>query len=139
MSAPTITYTIDGQECAIDLSEANVQRFHDALEPFVSASREVTSSARAVHPYPALAPTAAVTNPERGFYHHAETHSMLPGSAGSSEYSALSKQRLGRWRRTEGFTVALRSWYLERYVSGNALDDDMLRAAPAVRFGPEPL
>jgi hypothetical protein len=64
---------------------------------------------------------------------------MLAGSAGSSEYSALSRQRLGRWRRTEGFTVALRLWYLERYVSGNALDDDMLRAVPAVRFGPEPL
>jgi hypothetical protein len=33
MPARTLTYTIDGQECAIDLSEANVQRFHDALEP----------------------------------------------------------------------------------------------------------
>jgi Lsr2 len=37
----TISYTIEGQEYEIDLSEENVQRFHDALEPFVSKSREV--------------------------------------------------------------------------------------------------
>jgi hypothetical protein len=38
----TIHYTIDDQEYAIDLSEDNVQRFHEALERFVSASRHVT-------------------------------------------------------------------------------------------------
>jgi hypothetical protein len=32
---------IDGQEYAIDLSDENIQRFHAALEPFVSASRPV--------------------------------------------------------------------------------------------------
>jgi hypothetical protein len=37
----TLQYTIDGQEYEIDLSEENVQRFHQALEPFVSNSREV--------------------------------------------------------------------------------------------------
>src|SRR5919206_1538393 len=37
----TISYTIDGQEYEIDLSEENVQRFHAALEPFISNSREV--------------------------------------------------------------------------------------------------
>jgi hypothetical protein len=37
----TITYTVDGQEYEIDLSEENVQRFHEALEPFVSKSRPV--------------------------------------------------------------------------------------------------
>jgi hypothetical protein len=37
----TLQYTIDGQEYEIDLSEENVQRFHEALEPFVSNSREV--------------------------------------------------------------------------------------------------
>src|SRR4051794_33734960 len=37
----TISYTIEGQEYEIDLSEDNVQRFHEALEPFVSASRQV--------------------------------------------------------------------------------------------------
>jgi hypothetical protein len=39
--AQTITYTVDGQEYEIDLSEDNVQRFHEALEPYVSKSREV--------------------------------------------------------------------------------------------------
>jgi hypothetical protein len=37
----TLHYTVDGQEYEIDLSEENVQRFHEALEPFVSKSREV--------------------------------------------------------------------------------------------------
>jgi hypothetical protein len=41
----TLQYTIDGQEYEIDLSEDNVQRFHAALEPFVSASRQVQRQA----------------------------------------------------------------------------------------------
>jgi len=38
----TLQYMIDGQEYEIDLSEENIQRFHEALESFVSASRHVT-------------------------------------------------------------------------------------------------
>jgi Lsr2 len=41
----TISYTIDGQEYEIDLSEENVQRFHGALEPFVANSRQVQRQA----------------------------------------------------------------------------------------------
>jgi septation ring formation regulator EzrA len=41
----TLHYTVDGQEYEIDLSEENVQRFHEALEPFVSASRQVQRQA----------------------------------------------------------------------------------------------
>jgi hypothetical protein len=37
----TLGYTVDGQEYEIDLSEENIQRFHEALEPFVSKSRPV--------------------------------------------------------------------------------------------------
>src|SRR5687767_10462110 len=37
----TLNYMVDGQEYEIDLSEENVQRFHEALEPFVSKSRQV--------------------------------------------------------------------------------------------------
>ena len=37
----TLNYTVGGQEYEIDLSEENVQRFHEALEPFVSKSRQV--------------------------------------------------------------------------------------------------
>jgi Lsr2 len=41
----TISYTINGQEYEIDLSEDNVQRFHQALEPFVANSRQVQRQA----------------------------------------------------------------------------------------------
>jgi hypothetical protein len=41
----TLNYTIGGQEYEIDLSEENVQRFHAALEPFVSKSRQVERQA----------------------------------------------------------------------------------------------
>jgi Lsr2 len=41
----TLNYTVDGQEYEIDLSEENVQRFHEALEPFVAQSRQVERQA----------------------------------------------------------------------------------------------
>src|SRR5438270_12690730 len=41
----TLNYVIDGQEYEIDLSEDNVQRFHEALEPFVSKGRQVQRQA----------------------------------------------------------------------------------------------
>jgi hypothetical protein len=44
----TITYTVDGQKYEIDLSEENVRRFHEALEPFVSNSRHVERQAAPV-------------------------------------------------------------------------------------------
>src|SRR4051794_12481477 len=44
-AAQTINYVIEGQEYEIDLSEDNVQRFHEALEPFVAASRQVARQA----------------------------------------------------------------------------------------------
>ena len=37
----TVTYTVDGQEYEIDLSEKNAQRFRDALAPFIEKSRPV--------------------------------------------------------------------------------------------------
>jgi Lsr2 len=36
-----LTYTLEGQDYEIDLSEDNVQRFYSALEPFVAKSRQV--------------------------------------------------------------------------------------------------
>jgi nucleoid-associated protein Lsr2 len=41
----TLSYTVDGQEYEIDLSDDNVQRFHEALEPYVSNSRQVERQA----------------------------------------------------------------------------------------------
>jgi uncharacterized membrane protein len=43
--AETITYTVNGQEYEIDLSEENAEKFHDALEPYVQNSREVRRQA----------------------------------------------------------------------------------------------
>lgn len=39
--AETISYTINGQDYEIDLSEDNAEKFHDALEPYIQKSREV--------------------------------------------------------------------------------------------------
>jgi hypothetical protein len=56
--AETITYTVNGQEYEIDLSEDNAEKFHAALEPYIQNSREVrrqaetatgTTSRRSVH------------------------------------------------------------------------------------------
>jgi hypothetical protein len=33
--AETITYTINGQDYEIDLSEDNAEKFHDTLEPYI--------------------------------------------------------------------------------------------------------
>ena len=37
----TLTYTVNGQDYEIDLSEANVKKFHDVLAPFITSSRSV--------------------------------------------------------------------------------------------------
>jgi hypothetical protein len=39
--AETITYTVDGQEYEIDLSEENAEKFRTALAPFIEKSRTV--------------------------------------------------------------------------------------------------
>src|SRR4051812_50223705 len=43
--AETITYTVNGQDYEIDLSENNAEKFHDALEPYIQNSREVRRQA----------------------------------------------------------------------------------------------
>jgi Lsr2 len=43
--AETITYTVNGQEYEIDLSEDSAEKFHDALEPYIQNSREVRRQA----------------------------------------------------------------------------------------------
>src|SRR5688500_15424834 len=39
--AETITYTVDGQEYEVDLSEKNAEEFRSALQPYIDASRTV--------------------------------------------------------------------------------------------------
>jgi uncharacterized membrane protein len=43
--AETISYTINGQDYEIDLSENNAEKFHDTLEPYIQKSREVRRQA----------------------------------------------------------------------------------------------
>ena len=45
--AETITYSVNGQEYEIDLSEDNAEKFHDALEPYIQNSREVRRQSEA--------------------------------------------------------------------------------------------
>src|SRR4051812_35814866 len=39
--AETITYTVNGQDYEIDLSEENAQQFYDVLGPYIEKSRRV--------------------------------------------------------------------------------------------------
>jgi hypothetical protein len=56
-TAETITYTINGQDYEIDLSEGNAQRFYDTLGTFIEKSRRVKRQA---------APTARRNGRRRG-------------------------------------------------------------------------
>ena len=69
-------------------------------------------------------------NPERGFYHHTETH--------SNDYTALDLATLQGYRRDEQITLILRLFYLEDFINsdisptylGNVQADfDTIRAA----------
>jgi hypothetical protein len=51
-----------------------------------------------------------IINPERGFYHHTETH--------SSNYDFLSASSLSNMRNNEKISLILRVFYLEAYVNG---------------------
>jgi hypothetical protein len=44
-SVRTLSFAVEGQDYEIDLSEGNVQRFHEALEPFVSKGRQIRRQA----------------------------------------------------------------------------------------------
>jgi len=43
--AETITYTVNGQDYEIDLSEENAQRFYDVVGPYIEKSRRVQRQA----------------------------------------------------------------------------------------------
>lgn len=55
-----------------------------------------------------------IANPERGFYHHEETH--------SASYTLLSQDDLLAYRE-EGITLILRLFYLEDFVDTNISDE----------------
>jgi len=70
---------------------------------------------------------AIIANPERGFYHHTETHYRADGSG----YTPLDGERLATWRKEEKITQILRVFYLEKFVTTDRIDRaylDLLRA-----------
>lgn len=67
-----------------------------------------------------------VANPERGFYHHTETHYFADGSG----YQPLDVAVL-RGFRDEGVTQVIRVFYLEKFVDTDALDPAWLALVAA--------
>jgi len=68
-----------------------------------------------------------IANPERGFYHHTETHYR----ADSSGYAPLDLTTLRTFRTQENITQILRVFYLEKFASQDAIDKqylDLVRA-----------
>ncbi|CAM3599684.1 hypothetical protein FSS13T_17440 [Flavobacterium saliperosum S13] len=62
------------------------------------------------------------SNPERGLYHHTETH--------STGYSSLSQSTLTNYRNNEKITLILRVFYLENFRS-SAISQDYLNKMQA--------
>ena len=59
-----------------------------------------------------------IANPERGFYHHTETHYYADGSG----YTPLDKTALQNFRTQENITQILRVFYLEKFAGQDVLD-----------------
>lgn len=79
----------------------------------------------APHPHATTATYAPsdenVPNPQRGFYHHTETHYRADGSG----YTPLDQATLEGYR-TEGITQILRVFYLEKFAGTPQLDQAFL-------------
>ncbi|MEU8224126.1 DUF4832 domain-containing protein [Kribbella sp. NPDC048915] len=68
-----------------------------------------------------------IANPERGFYHHTETHYRADGTG----YVPLDLTTLRNYRTQENITQILRVFYLEKFASRDVLDKqylDLVRA-----------
>jgi hypothetical protein len=59
-----------------------------------------------------------IANPERGFYHHTETHYYADGTG----YTPLDKTTLQNFRTQEDITQILRVFYLEKFAGQDTLD-----------------
>ncbi|MET1052175.1 MAG: DUF4832 domain-containing protein [Mycetocola sp.] len=62
-----------------------------------------------------------IANPERGFYHHTETHYR----ADNSGYEPLDGAEIAQFR-DEGITQILRVFYLEKFANNPVLDQEFL-------------
>ncbi|WBQ08182.1 DUF4832 domain-containing protein [Kribbella sp. CA-293567] len=61
---------------------------------------------------------AVIANPERGFYHHTETHYRADGTG----YTPLDRTTLTNYRTSENITQILRVFYLEKFAGQDKLD-----------------
>jgi hypothetical protein len=69
---------------------------------------------------------AVITNPERGFYHHTETHYREDGSGYQPLDAATS-----RGFREEGISQILRVFYLEKFAERDVIDAEYLSLVQA--------
>jgi hypothetical protein len=67
-----------------------------------------------------------IANPQRGFYHHTETHYRADGSG----YTPLDAATLAGYR-DEGVTQILRVFYLEKFAASPQLDAEWLALVQA--------
>lgn len=81
-----------------------------------TGAASATASSTTTRSYEAS--TAVIANPERGFYHHTETHYRADGSG----YEPLDATELRTWREQEQVTQILRVFYLEKFASTDHLD-----------------
>lgn len=68
--------------------------------------------------------TEVIANPDRGFYHHTETHYRSDGSG----YRPLNVTTLRRYREEEQVTQILRVVYMEKFATVDELDQEWLDA-----------
>jgi hypothetical protein len=71
--------------------------------------------------------SAVIANPDRGFYHYAETRFRSDGT-GSAPLDAAT---LTRWRTQEDITLVFRIYYLEKFVSQDIIDSAALNLIAA--------
>lgn len=91
-----------------------------------AAALLIPPSATAANPAPPTTityaeSTSVIPNPQRGFYHHTETHYRADGSG----WTPLDRSTLDGYR-AEGITQVLRVVYLEKFVNQPQLDHHFL-------------
>jgi hypothetical protein len=73
------------------------------------------------------ASTDVIANPERGLYHHTETHYKADGTG----YTPLDETTLRNYRTQENITQILRVFYLEKFAGQDQLDPAYLELVRA--------
>jgi hypothetical protein len=66
--------------------------------------------------------SAAIANPDRGFYRYTETHYRED----SSGYTPLDASTMTGWREKHGITLVYRMFYLEKFATRDVIDTDYI-------------